>query len=796
MTPSGQRPRRWEDVVSAGAAAAAPSGDAASGFVEAQVALAVPKRLMAGLRDLMAGPESAGKKLDLVVSMVARELRADACACFVLKAGEEIELFSAAETVPVIPANVRVRVGDGIVGDIAAHAAPLVVSDLTADAQYAPQPETGGGHYRSFCGVPVLRGGRVRAVLAVQNRLPRPYGEEVIEILQTVAMVLAELIVAGELVSRQEMISGFASGQKPTQVTGVSLGRGLAIGTAVLYEPGLAMRDIVADDTRAQKLRLRQAVAGMHDAIDRMLNRNAALQGTESRDILEAYQMFAKDRGWLARIEATIEKGLSAEAAVQRVQNETRARMMRMNDPYIRERLQDMEDLSNRLLSHLTRQSSAVAAAAPPENIVLVARSMGPAALLDYDRSKLKGVVLEKGSHSNHVAIVARALGIPVVGQCSDALGFVENGDQIVVDGDHGVAYIRPSAYVLEMYAKSIDARGRRSQMYRQQVTQQSVTKDGVSVSVMMNAGLMSEIEAVTAVGADGVGLFRTELSFMGWQKYPLVVTQAELYGRIMDAMGSRPVTFRTLDIGGDKPLPYFKAPEEENPALGWRAVRIGMDRPAVLRTQFRAFIRGSRGRPVRIMLPFVTEVAELDRARALLEMEKKRAREGGIAVPEKIELGVMIEVPALLWQLETLLPSVDFVSVGTNDLMQYLYAADRNNFSIRNRYDALSPAMLRVLKTIADQCARAGVPVSVCGEMAGQPLEAMALVALGFSTLSVPAQSVEAVKVMLPTLDTRLLAPYLDRLMESREHSLRERLSAFARDHAINVSPETLAIM
>ncbi|MEZ0259503.1 MAG: phosphoenolpyruvate--protein phosphotransferase [Alphaproteobacteria bacterium] len=749
-----------------------------SEFLDAQMALAAPRKLMADLQALMQSAAPTDQKLDQIVRLIARELRADECSCYILRAGEVLELYSSSSRKPE-ECTEKLRVGEGAVGDIAAHAAPF--TDATNDP---------ASPYRSFCGVPVLRGGRVRGVLSVQNKLQRAYGEEVVDILQTVAMVVAELIIAGGLLTRLEINSSFSNGSKPTHVSGVSHGRGLAIGTAVLYEPGIGMQDIIASDTPAQKQRLKSALTSMHNAIDKMLNRNTGLHGTESRDILEAYQMFAKDRGWLARIEAAIGKGLSAEAAVQRVQNETRARMMRMNDAYIRERLQDLEDLSNRLLSHLLKHSQRVEpAAALPDNIILFARSLGPAALLDYDHTKLKGVVLEKGSHSNHVAIVARALGIPVVGQTGDILNAVVSGDQVIVDGDHGMVYIGPADYIVDLYTKTMEARQKRSSIYRRHAQLKSVTKDNIRVSVQMNAGLMNEVDAVAAVGADGIGLYRTELSFMGWQKYPLVVTQAEFYGRIMDKMGEKPVVFRTLDIGGDKPLPYFKAPDEENPALGWRAIRIGMDRPAVLRTQFRAFIRGSRGRPLKIMLPFVSEVAEFDRAKELLEMEKVRAKQNGITVPEKIELGVMLEVPSLLWQLDTLLQSVSFVAVGTNDLMQYLFAADRNTDALRNRYDCLSPAMLRVLKEIADKCRAANVPVSVCGEMAGQPLEAMVLIALGFTTLSASAQAVEAVKVMVPTLDTRSLVPYLEHLMNSREHSLRERLLSFARDHKVNLT-------
>jgi phosphotransferase system enzyme I (PtsP) len=759
-----------------------------SEFMDAQVALAAPRHLISSLRDIMAGTALAPAKLDEIVRVVARELRADICSCFVARAGDLLELFATAGLSNDLLRKSRLRIGEGLVGEIAAHAVSLSLPDAATHAGFAASPETGGTEFKAFCGVPILRGAAVRGVLVIQNKLRRNYGTEVVDILQTVAMLLGELIAAGGIVTVQEMRSVVTSTGKPTHSEGISLGRGLAIGHAVLYEPRLTMQNIVADDPKAQKFRLRQAVAGMQESINRMLHQDIVLTGSETRDILEAYQMFARDRGWLARIEAAIDRGLSAEAAVQNTLNETSARMMQMSDSYIRERLQDLEDLSNRLLSHLMKQYQAPAQEKLPEDIILVARSMGPAALLDYDRKSLKGVVLEKGSHSNHVAIVARSLGIPVVGQCGDVLNYVVSGDQVIVDGDHGVVYLRPSQYVVDLYSRSMEARARRTTMYRRVQHQPSVTKDGVKVSVQMNAGLLAEVGAVHSTGADGIGLFRTELSFMGLKKYPLVATQAELYGKILDQMGDKPVVFRTLDIGGDKPLPYFKAPHEDNPALGWRAVRIGMDRPAVLRTQFRAFIHGSRGRNIKILLPLVTEVAEYDRARELLEMEKARARKNNIAVPEKIELGVMLEVPALLWQLDALLANVDFISVGTNDLMQYLYAADRGNNAIRNRYDPLSPAMLKVLKNIADQCKAAGVPVSVCGEMAGQPLEAMVLIALGYDMLSLSAQSLESVKMMIPTLDTKCLLAYLEQLMKSREHSLRDRLLSFARDHQVNV--------
>ncbi len=767
----------------------APPEKALAEMLEAQNALIAPRLLMASVRSVMMGSLPASQKIDEIVKLVAQAVRAEVCSCFVQRAGDLLELFSTVGLSSTLAHKARVRVGEGLVGEIAAHSIPFAVSNVTAHPAFVSRPETGGMDFRSFCGVPVLRGGAVRGVLVVQNRLQRNYGVEVVEILQTVSVMLAELIASQDIVTIQEISSESSSGKNPTRNQGVSLGRGLAMGQVVLYEPRLTIQNMMADDPNEQKIRLRQAVAGMHEAIHRMLDQEANLAGSETRDILEAYQMFARDKGWLSRLETSIDKGLSSEAAVQSVLNETRARMMQLSDGYIRETLQDMEDLSNRLLSHLMKTNLSLQQEQLPEDIILVARSMGPAALLDYDSGRLKGVVLEKGSQSNHVAIVARSLGIPVIGQCGDVLNYVRAGDQVIVDGDHGVVYIRPSAHIIELYTRSMDVRTKRTSAYKRIQHQPSITKDGVKISVNMNAGLLSEMAAFQDMGADGIGLFRTELSFMSWKKFPPVVKQAELYSKIYDQMGGKPVIFRTLDIGGDKPLPYFESPEEANPALGWRAVRIGIDRPAVLRTQFRALIQGAKGRPLKIMLPLVTEVAELDRARELLEMEKTRARHSNTPLPEKIEMGVMLEVPALLWQMDEVLKTVDFVSVGTNDLMQYLYAADRSNNAIRGRYDQLSPAMLRVLKMIVTKCQAAGVPVSVCGEMAGQPLEAMVLIALGYETLSLSGQSIEAVKMMIPTIDTGRLLPYLETLMNSREHSLRERLLSFARDHRVHLS-------
>ncbi len=763
--------------------------DQVAGFRDAQMELTgQPWKLMADLRMIMADAGHTQDKLDKIMVMIASALKVDGCSCFLMRAGDILELFATHGLKKEAVHKTRLAVGEGIIGEIAAHGVPIAVTDARAHPQFIYRPETGEEAYVSLCGVPIMRGRRVRGVLAVQTKEARRFSEDSIEVLQTVAMVLAELAFSGDLISRGELLAGFASGQKPTQIKGVAFSSGIALGKAVIFDASANIREIVAGDPRSEKRRLKKALSSLDEAIKRMLSRSAGLWGRETKDILEVYQMFAKDKGWIFRIESAIDQGLSAEAAVRRVQNETRSRMADMGDAYIQERLSDLEDVSNRLLKHLTVNGAAADKKEVEGDIVLVANSIGPGALFDFDRTRLKGVLLEAGTSSNHAAIVARSLGIPVVGQCGDILSYLASGDEIVVDGNHGIAYIRPSDYILEAYGRNIEQQERRSELLEQQKAEPAVTLDGRRISLQVNVGLLAEMESLDHTGAGGVGLFRTEISFMGWPRYPRVVLQAELYGKVLDQAAGKPVTFRTLDIGGDKPLPYFDAPKEDNPALGWRAVRIGLDRPAVLRTQFRAFIMGAKGRELRIMLPFVTEVAEVERARVLLQMELDRAKKRGQPLPENIKLGVMIEVPALLWQLDRLFEVVDFVSIGTNDLMQYMFAVDRSSVVSRGRYDALSPPLLKALANIAQKAREKGIEAAICGEMAGNPLEVMTLIALGFNIFSMPARAIASVKDMVKTLDVGKVEPYLTEMLESKAHSLRGIITAFARDKGVAI--------
>jgi len=744
------------------------------------------RRLLKRLRDLMAGGGSGQERLNQVVKIIAADLVAEVCSIYIMRAGEVLELFATQGLKQEAVHQTRLAVGEGIVGDIAARARPLALADAQSHPNFAYRPETGEEIYHSMLGVPILRGGRVLGVLVVQNRTFRDYDEEEIETLQTIAMVLAELVSGSDLITPEDTMRADLA-LAPARLDGMRLNEGIAIGRAVLHQPRVSIRQMVADNSDLEAKRLDEALSSMHSAIDDMLASSEMADGGEHRDILESYRMFAEDSGWLGRIGEAIQTGLTAEAAVQRVQDDTRVRMNQISDPYIRERLSDLEDLANRLLRHLTGDRTA-ARSEMVEDAILVARSMGPAELLDYDRAKIKGVVLEEGSPTAHVAIVARALGIPMVGRVKDLLTRVEPLDLLVVDGDHAQIVLRPSEDVREAFMNSIAVRAERQASLAALRHLPAVTRDGVEVSLFLNAGLLIDLVHLEETGALGVGLYRTELPFMLRSTFPDVATQADFYGKVLQRAAGKPVVFRTLDIGGDKLLPYQDQSAEENPAMGWRAIRIGLDRPMLLRHQFRALLQATDGGRLDLMFPMVAEVAEFDAARALLDVELERREKRGEPLPSTLRLGTMLEVPALFWQLPLLLKRVDFISVGTNDLMQFLFASDRGNPRLAERYDVLSPPALAFLTEIVRRCDAADVDVTLCGEMGSRPLEAMALIAIGFRRLSMPASAIAPVKAMTRGLDLGPLRAYLAELCEHPHHSLREYLRSFAKDHDVPI--------
>lgn len=747
-----------------------------------------PRVLLRQLREVMAEDQEAQARLDHVARLIAQNMIAEVCSIYLMHEDQELELFATEGLRPSAVHKTRLKLGTGLVGDIAAHARPLNLSDAQAHPNFAYRPETGEEIYKSLMGVPILRSGRVIGVLAVQNRTMRHYTEEEVEVLETVAMVLAELVAAADMINQGVVEGGADGAMRPYYSEGISLSDGIALGHAVLHEPRVHVTRLIAEDIESEEERLEKSVYELRASIDRMLATSDLSHAGEHREVLQAYRMFANDRGWLRRMLEAVRTGLTAEAAVERVQNDNRARMQRQTDPYLKDRLHDLDDLANRLLRQLAGVELSSASGDLPDDAIIIARNMGPAELLDYDKDRLRGLVLEEGSNNAHVAIVARALGIAAVGRADALLEEIEDGQAIIVDGDTGEVYVRPTQDIIDAYSEKARFRARRQAQYKAIRNEPAVTLDGERISLNINAGLMVDLPHMEESGADGIGLFRTELQFMVASKLPSQKEQIDLYQEVLQTAGDKPVVFRTLDIGGDKVLPYMAHSEEENPALGWRAIRIALDRPGLLRHQLRALLAAAEGRELRLMFPMVAEVAEFVRAKQLVDLELNRLKKFGRSTPTKVEVGTMLEVPALVWQMEALLPLVDFVSIGSNDLLQFLYASDRGNPRVANRYDLLSPGALNFLRQVVSVCARHDVPLALCGEMAGRPLEAMALLGLGLRRISMSPAAVGPVKMMVRSLDVGHLSEFMKGLYERPDASVREHLQAYADEQGIAI--------
>ncbi len=748
------------------------------------------RRLLRRLIEVVAEPITPQQRLDRIVAMIAANLVAEVCSVYFLRAGDILELFATEGLAREAVHRTRMPLGEGLVGTIAAQGVVINTEDAQNHPNFRYFPETREELFQSFLGVPVLRGGAVVGVLTVQNRAPRQYHEDEVEAMQIIASVLAEMFASGGLVDQVKYGDVAAVRRDARRLEGLRLVEGLGIGRAWLHEPRVEVQRLLADDPAVEHARLETALAEMRASLDRLLQQHPVLAAGEQREVLETYRMFASDGSWLRRIREAIDNGLSAEAAVRRAQDETRLRLGHAADPFWRERLLDLDDLADRLLRHLVGRPMASHPADLDADIILVARDLGAAELLDYDRTRLRGVILEEGSRTAHVTIVARALDIPVVGRVESAMALIDQGDLVVLDGENGHIFVRPSEEVRGAFQHAIHARSERRQALAALRDEPAVTRDGIPVSLAVNAAFLVDIADIAATGADGCGLFRTEFAFMARGSYPSVATQAAHYRAVLDQAGGRRVTFRTLDIGSDKHLPYWRLPVEDNPAMGWRALRMGLDRPAVLRDQLRALVEAAGGRRLTVMFPMVAEVAELEAARAILTRELERAAARGRPLPDPIEVGAMLEVPALFWQLRPLLRRIDFLSVGTNDLFQFLFACDRGNPQLADRYDVLSPAALSMFRDLVERCREAGVRLSICGEMANRPFEAMALIGLGVRELSLAAAEIAPVKAMLRSIDAGRLGSYLRGLLDAPVHSLRGALRDYARDHGI-VVPE-----
>ncbi|MHB0950548.1 MAG: phosphoenolpyruvate--protein phosphotransferase [Allorhizobium sp.] len=746
-----------------------------------------PRVLLKRLRELMAEPLEPQERLDQIVRQIASNMVAEVCSVYVLRSDGILELYATEGLNKDAVHLAQLKMGQGLVGTIAASAQSLNLSDAQAHPAFRYLPETGEEIYHSFLGVPILRAGRSLGVLVVQNKAQRNYREDELEALETTAMVLAEMIATGELkkITRPGLELDLT---RAVTIDGDSYSEGIGLGYVVLHEPRIVVTNLLNEDSAKELRRLADALGSLRISIDDMLSRREVSMEGEHRDVLETYRMFAHDQGWVRRMEEAIHNGLTAEAAVEKVQSDTKARMIRLTDPYLRERMHDFDDLANRLLRQLTGFSPRSTTEGFPADAIIFARAMGAAELLDYPRNHIRGLVLEEGAVTSHVVIVARAMGIAVVGQAAGAVALAENGDPVIIDGDDGKVHIRPMADLQKAYEEKVRLRARRQEQFRALRDVEPLTKDGKRIMLQMNAGLLVDLPQLVESGAEGIGLFRTELQFMISSTMPKADDQESFYRSVLRQAAGLPVTFRTLDIGGDKVVSYFRAQEEENPALGWRAIRLSLDRPGLLRTQLRALLKAAAGAELKMMLPMVTEVGEIRAVRDLMQKEVQHLSKFGHQLPKRLQFGAMLEVPALMWQLEELMEEVDFVSVGSNDLFQFSMAADRGNARVSDRFDVLGRPFLRILRDIVRAADKSETPVTLCGEMAGKPLSAMALLGIGFRSISIAPTAIGPVKAMLLALDVDRLSRELNAALDDhRTHlPLRDILTGFAEDNNI----------
>ncbi len=740
-----------------------------------------PRVLLRRLRQVMAEPETAQAKLDKIVGLIANNMVAEVCSIYVMRAGQVLELYATEGLKSEAVHKSVLKVGEGLVGLIAEQAIGLNLSDAQHHPAFKYLPETGEEIYQSFLGVPIMRGGSVIGVLVVQNRTQRNYPEDEEEALQTTAMVLAEIIASGELKEVAREVAIDVAHIRSHHISADSLAEGIALGFVVLHEPRVEIHNLIAENIPEEEKRLTAAVDQLRAQVDELLDDSDAGPSNDYSDVLETIRMFAHDKGWVNRLKEAVHSGLTAEAAVERVQNDNRARMQRMQDPYLRERMHDLDDLSNRLLRILTGAVATASRTDLPKNAIVVARNMGPAELLDYDRTKLRGVILEEAGRTSHVAIVARALGIPAIGQANGIVDLIDPDDEIIVDGSTGEIFVRPSQDLQKAYAEKVRFYAKKQARFAELKALPSVTKDGVNISLNINAGLIVDMPHLHESGADGVGLYRTELQFMLAQRFPRLTSQIKHYAQVIEQAQGKPIVFRTLDIGADKILPYLRQPKEENPAMGWRSIRMSMERPGLLRLQARAMLMAGAGHDMKVMFPMIADVSEFVMAKAAVMKEKAYLAARGHALPKSLEIGVMIEIPSLIWQLDQLLPIVDFASIGSNDLVQFLFASDRQNPKLSGRYDPLSPSALSAMRMIVEKGQQHNKKVTLCGELGGRPLEAMGLVGIGMTSMSMVPSGIGPVKSMIRTLDQKKLWAFMEPLLRSPAHSLRGDLMEFA---------------
>ena len=729
------------------------------------------KRLKKTLSEL----GEAQARLNKIVKIIADSMNSEVCSIYLKNRHNILELYATEGLRSKAVHYSQLNVGQGLVGKIAATAEPIKTSQASKTKGFRYLPETGEEIYNSFLGVPIQRLGKILGVLVIQNLKKREFTEDDVYGLEIVAMVIAEMAELGIFTSSDGSDELSQDKKNPLSINGLVGKEGIIIGNTVLLEPQIKIQNPIADNTKLEKRKLKKSISKLNNQLSEIISKKHFKKKGDFLEILETHKLLIEDRSWIKRMESSIDSGLSAIVAVEKEQTTTKSRIAKVKNFYFKERLNEFYEISNILLKILTNQKTYINLEGIKEPI-LIARNISPLELVSL-RHQLKGIILEDGSVGSHTTIVSRALNIPLLIQTKDIINKISNGDKIILDADQGLVYLRPDKTISELYTSKLKLRNKAKKTFLASKNLEAKTLDNKKIFLMMNAGLMADLPSLDDSGADGVGLYRTELQFLISNKVPKRAEQAEIYCKVLDSAGTNPVFFRTLDIGSDKILPTITPEIEPNPTLGWRAIRLTLERSGVFKMQVQALIRGAKGRNLNIVIPLVTEINEFLKAKDIILDEINREKKRNRIVPNLIKIGAMLEVPSLVFAPNLFFKSVDFLMVGGNDLKQFFFAADRENEKVRKRYDMLSTSFLSFLKLIVKKSEKYKLPLSYCGEDAGKPIEALVLCSLGFKTLSMQPNCIAPVKSLLRNIKLSEIKQIVEFALEANYETVRNQV-------------------
>lgn len=686
--------------------------------------------------------------LDMMVCGVKDALETQVCTVFLFdRKHQEFLLAATSDTSADVAKQTKIPAHQGLVGFVADREEPLNIKNSREHSNHLALPSMNETVYKGYLAVPIIYRGDNLGVFVVQQTDARAYEDSEEALLVTMSAQLAAVIAKAEVSGELDQYFGIECTASNTLLTGISSVLGVAVGKAVVVYP-LADLDAVPnleiDDVDLEVDAFEVAVQAVRDELTVLAKRLSPNLPEEEHALFEAYMRMLDPASLGDEVIEVIKKGHTAQFALKKVVKGYVGRFESMDNAYMRERSNDILDLGRRVLSHL--QSENRKKVVYPKKTILVGEEVSAADLAEVPQDRLVAIVSGSGSRSSHVAILANALGVPTVMGTSKLSASQLNEKDLVVDGYYGQVYVSPSPELRAEFQTLADEESQLDKDLEALHGQPAETPDGHRIELLVNTGLASDVSLALSAGAEGVGLYRTEVQFLQRDRFPSGEEQRVIYRQLLGAFSPRPVTMRTLDVGGDKTLSYFPI-QESNPFLGWRGVRISLDHPDIFLMQLRAMLRASDGfSNLRIMFPMVTDLTELDHLLALFEKAFKEVQEDGFAI-QRPQIGVMIEVPSSVYQAYEMAKRVDFLSVGSNDLTQYLLAADRNNAHVSNLYNWLHPAVLAAMLHVVRAAHKAKKKASICGEMAADPLAVILLLAMGFDSLSMNANSLLRMK-------------------------------------------------